>query len=246
MFQKKSFFQFRVLVWAYFLLLIAVSLLSFQEVLLPFALHADYRIYQFFTYHLIHIDVFHLYGNMILLLFLVLFLEKFWKYTMILQFFLVGIFFGGLFFLFWGKNATHLIGNSAGISALATGLLWYFYRENYYFGSVKIPYWLLGVGVFLLHLYPILNPMSSVSIAAHLGGFFGGLLLVGAHKWVLPLSQKNRKLYQNDVPKNDEDYNYLKHQRYLETDRILDKISKHGIASLSKEEEIFLKNQKKR
>lgn len=56
-------------------------------------------------------------------------------------------------------------------------------------------------------------------------------------------SAKNKDLF-SEVPKDDYDYNDLKKKREDELDRILEKIQKHGIETLSKEEKAFLNNMR--
>ncbi len=57
-------------------------------------------------------------------------------------------------------------------------------------------------------------------------------------------STKNKTLF-DDVPTDDYEYNDLKKKREDELDRILEKIQKHGIETLSKEEKAFLNNMRK-
>lgn len=67
-------------------------------------------------------------------------------------------------------------------------------------------------------------------------------------KWIKNLfqfqSQKDDHLF-TEVPKDDYEYNALKKRREEELDRVLEKIQKHGIETLSKEEKAFLNNMRK-
>lgn len=67
-------------------------------------------------------------------------------------------------------------------------------------------------------------------------------------EWIKSLFQsqakKNKDLF-TEVPKDDYEYNALKKRREDELDRVLDKIQKHGIETLSKEEKAFLNNMRK-
>ena len=57
-------------------------------------------------------------------------------------------------------------------------------------------------------------------------------------------SGKPKDLF-TEVPKDDYEYNDLKKRREDELDRILEKIQKHGIETLSMEEKAFLKKMRK-
>lgn len=57
-------------------------------------------------------------------------------------------------------------------------------------------------------------------------------------------STKNKTLFDK-VPTDDYEYNDLKKKREDELDRILEKIQKHGIETLSNEEKAFLNNMRK-
>lgn len=66
-------------------------------------------------------------------------------------------------------------------------------------------------------------------------------------EWIKNLFQfrsKNNKDLFNEIPKDDYEYNALKKRREEELDRILEKIQKHGVETLSKEEKAFLNNMR--
>lgn len=56
---------------------------------------------------------------------------------------------------------------------------------------------------------------------------------------------KRKKDLFSEVPKDNYEYNDLKKRREDELDRILGKIQKHGIETISKEEKAFLDNMRK-
>lgn len=67
-------------------------------------------------------------------------------------------------------------------------------------------------------------------------------------EWIKSLFQSQTKKDKDlftEVPKDDYEYNALKKRREDELDRVLDKIQKHGIETLSKEEKAFLNNMRK-
>jgi membrane associated rhomboid family serine protease len=78
---------------------------------------------------------------------------------------------------------------------------------------------------------------------AHLGGALFGFLYVCIPKWKYMLTMpkiKKPKLHRTSRPKTDEEYNAEQTAYRKKVDAILDKISKSGYQSLTKEEKAFL------
>ena len=102
---------------------------------------------------------------------------------------------------------------------------------------------------------------DNVAHFAHLGGAFFGFLAVQnintsknvifqierLQQKIKNLFKKKPKMYytRSDQHKTDEEYNLDKRKKQEKTDLILDKISKSGYDSLTKEEKDFLFNQSK-
>lgn len=215
------------------------------------------------TYSFFHGGLWHVFWNMLLLyyagrIFLNLFNEK----TFINVYFL-GAIIGGLVFLlsynifpvFSGIN-TALIGASAAVMAVLIFVCTYLPDQEVCIIFFNVKLWHIGVFVVLLDLVQL--PMgNSGGHLAHLGGDLLGFLYarklmegkdigegfgalveklgsVFSKKKRSPLKtvHRSKKMRQNDNTSKQE---YQKH-----IDEILDKISKSGYESLSKEEKDFL------
>lgn len=57
-------------------------------------------------------------------------------------------------------------------------------------------------------------------------------------------TEKTNPLFNEETPRDDYEYQELVSKREKELDRILDKIQKHGIETLTKQEKSFLKKMK--
>jgi membrane associated rhomboid family serine protease len=212
------------------------------------------------TYGFLHADFLHILLNLITLYFVGnLFIEYFTQ-KQLLTFYLLGTFFGGALFilshnyfpLFQGQSSI-LVGASAGISAIFIGITTYI--PNYqlkirFIGFVKL--WYLGaiwVGLDILAL----SGGNAGGHFAHLGGALFGFLYVqrAANKEILIFdkiaalfSTKKKPLktvYKS--PKKTVKTNKGTSINQQQIDAILDKISKSGYDTLTKEEKEFLFKQ---
>ncbi|QXP70304.1 rhomboid family intramembrane serine protease [Polaribacter sp. R2A056_3_33] len=212
------------------------------------------------TYGFLHADFLHILLNLITLYFVGnLFIEYFTQ-KQLLTFYLLGTFFGGALFilshnyfpLFQGQSSI-LVGASAGISAIFIGITTYI--PNYqlkirFIGFVKL--WYLGaiwVGLDILAL----SGGNAGGHFAHLGGALFGFLYVqkAANKEIqifdkiaVLFSTKKKPLktvYKSPkkTVKTTKDTSLNQQQ----IDAILDKISKSGYDTLTKEEKEFLFKQ---
>jgi len=152
------------------------------------------------------------------------------------------------------------IGASASVMAIITAIS--FYVPNYsvnllLIGRIKIIY--IAVGFFILDFFNIDSSNSGGHIA-HIGGAIYGLWFAYSLKKGKDMSKyfgnlsfepfrkffmKKKKtpftnVYTNTRPMQDEDYNLQKNKQQDKIDKILDKISKSGYESLSKEEKELL------
>lgn len=137
----------------------------------PFIIAGEY--WRFLSVGLVHISLWHLFMNMMALYNLGTFMEKIVgsvKYTVILLLSIIG---GSAFYFITSRN-TMAVGLSGGLYGLMAGytlLIWYS-------GVWKDP----TVRSNLLRTYMInllINFMPGVAAAAHLGGYFTGLLVTG-------------------------------------------------------------------
>lgn len=218
------------------------------------------------SYGFLHDGFIHLLFNLITLYYIGnLFIEYFTQ-KQLLNFYLLGTFFGGLLFIgshnyfpVFSESASVLVGASAGISAIFIGVATYI--PNY---QLKIRF--IGF-VKLWHLAAIWVGLDVIGLAggnagghfAHLGGTLFGFLYVNQasnkkgnflkdffsyfNKKNTPLKTVyNSKKKQPNTTKKATN-NSLNQQQ---VDAILDKISKSGYETLTKEEKEFLFKQGKK
>ena len=131
---------------------------------------------------------------------------------------------------------------------LAFGMMWPDSRIYIYFAiPIKAKWFVLIYG--LLELFSGFSSIDNVAHFAHVGGMVFGLLLIlywkngGTAGLKMRFTKKNTG---DSRPKSDWDYNKERHDEDRRTDEILDKISKGGYDSLTKEEKEFLFKQSKK
>jgi membrane associated rhomboid family serine protease len=226
-----------------------------------FALPANFsnfflRPWSIISYGFLHGDFWHILFNLIILYYFGnLFLDFFSKRDFLIYYFL-GIIFGGVVYMFsynffpaLKTNTAYLVGATAGVTAILVGLATKIpnYAMNFRFiGSIKL--WYIAVGVILLDIIQI--PVSNTGgHLAHLGGALIGFLLTNQTNNGKNISNlfsslfKTKKqnplktVYKKPKPKKSIK-NSNAHQRKI--DEILDKISKSGYETLTKEEKDFL------
>ncbi|MDO6738295.1 rhomboid family intramembrane serine protease [Wenyingzhuangia sp. 2_MG-2023] len=210
------------------------------------------------TYGFLHGDFFHLLFNLIYLFFIGnLFLDYFTP-KKLLNFYLMGTIFGGVLFLvsynyfpaLQNTRAT-LVGASSGIMAILVGLTTY--MPNYelkfrFIGFVKL--WivtLIFIGIDLISL----SDNNTGGHLAHLGGALYGFLAI-YYGTSFKISNPFKKLFQKKSPlktayksKTNKKADTT-HDTQQKINVILDKISKSGYESLSKDEKDFLFQQGKK
>lgn len=153
------------------------------------------------------------------------------------------------------------LGSSASVLAILIAAATYVPEYSVvllFFGRVKLKY--LALVIILIDLLSIQKGNAGGHIA-HLGGAFWGYLFISQMKHGRNLAlnfrwlqfRKKFKVYNSSKntkksepfaakgrPLSDEDYNAMKNQHQQKIDRILEKISKSGYSSLSKEEKELL------
>ncbi|MGK0325963.1 MAG: membrane associated rhomboid family serine protease [Polaribacter sp.] len=233
-----------------------------------FSLDDDYtsllrKPWSIITYGFLHADFIHILMNLIVLHFIGhLFIEYFTQ-KQLLNFYIIGTFFGGILFLFSqnyfplfeGKSSL-LVGASAGISAIFIGVATYI--PNYqlklrFIGFVKL--WHLAAFWIGLDIIGLIGDNAGGHFA-HLGGSLFGFLYVNqaSNKKInlssmflsffkrkekpLKTVHKSAKKKTNSVKNTDVT------QKQIDT--ILDKISKSGYDTLTKTEKDFLFRQGKK
>lgn len=233
-----------------------------------FSLDDDYttllkKPWSIITYGFLHADFLHILMNLIVLHFMGNLFVDYFTQKQLLSFYVLGTFFGGLLFifsqnyfpLFDGKSSV-LVGASAGISAIFIGIATYI--PNYqlklrFIGFVKL--WHLAAFWLALDFIALIGNNAGGHFA-HLGGsLFGYLYVVKASNKeinlftrIFSLFKKKRKplktVYKSQTKTSNTPKNTDLTQKQI--DAILDKISKSGYDTLTKNEKEFLFRQGKK
>lgn len=197
--------------------------------LVPYKLINNYYFWQPFTYMFLHGNFLHLFGNMFMFWMIGPHVERVLGQGGFIRFVLVTGVFAGLFQTVLGGMTS--VVPIVGISGVVFGLLAafaLFYPNQiiyvYFVFPMKTKYFVLAL--FVLELLMSFNRASLVANIAHVGGFVAGLLYFIIPYWLL--RHKTKKIKQPQ--------GYSKER----TDEILDKINKHGMKSLTREELDYL------
>ncbi len=154
---------------------------------------------------------------------------------------------GYLLFAVLGSNVAPMVGASgAAMGLLAVGALWYPQTIVLVFFVIPAPLWVVALLLVAVDLMGILSVDSNIAHAAHLGGALYGLLY---HRY----GHRVRGLF--DAVDRIADERKLQAARRraaedaelrLELDRILDKVGREGMPSLTEAERRFLKEASER
>ena len=218
------------------------------------------------TYFWVHWDLWHLVFNMILLYFVSQLFLRFFRDQNLLTFYLFGGLAGGLLFLIFPIQPTNLLaGSSAAIYALLFAVISYNPKLPVRLVLIPSSFPILYFGYFFLglDLFQIIMKGDNIGGSiSHLGGMAFGYLYMKQFekgndflgKFIQGIismfnkqekkpqfkTYKQSKTEQQANPKSDYDYNHQKVEKQKKIDAILDKISRAGYESLSKEEKDFL------
>jgi membrane associated rhomboid family serine protease len=216
-----------------------------------------------------HFSLWHLIFNLLFLYFAGQLFEQIFDKRRLLQTYIYGGIAGGLLeiaahYLFpsFQNSDQVVVGASGSIMAIFTALA--FHSPNirvHLFGIFPVKIYLIAIFFLLNDLIGIADSSDNVAHFAHLGGAIFGLISIqslhSSNNILTILGDffdRFRKLFTTKKSKNanktnfktDEEYNLEKKKRQEKTDAILDKISKSGYESLTKEEKDFLFNQSKK
>lgn len=250
----------------------ATSLWLMKALAVPAGLSAlMVRPWTVFTYMFFHLDFFHILFNMLWLYWFGVIFTKYLSDRQLLGTYIFGGIAGALLYILafnifpafsLARESALALGASASVLAIVVAIA--FYVPEYtihllFLGPVRIKY--IAIFSVLLDLL-MLDKGNAGGHIAHLGGALWGFawikMLPGTDptkifRWpdfkVKNLFRKSRKqkfrVYKNNGPLSDEDYNLQKAEKQKRIDAILDKISKSGYDSLSKEEkELLFSNSK--
>tara|TARA_R110002073_G_scaffold8207_1_gene45620 strand:+ start:67616 stop:68470 length:855 start_codon:yes stop_codon:yes gene_type:complete len=215
------------------------------------------------SYGFLHADFLHILFNCIVLFYFGRLFLDYFTAKQLLNFYILGTLFGGILFLlsqnyfpvFEGR-VYPLVGASAGISAIVIGVATYIpnYQLQFRFiGYVKI--WHLAAIFILLDIIQLAGSNGGGHFA-HLGGAVFGFLYVSQASnkelnlfgWFSDLFKTKRKplkTVHKSKKKAAPTPKHVKPDNQQKIDGILDKISKSGYDTLTKEEKEFLFKQGK-
>ncbi len=247
------------------------SFIAFQIALPAFWLDTFYKPWTYFTYAFFHEDIFHLLFNMLFLYSFGKLVNEYLGSNRVLSIYILGALFGGAFYVlcynlipYFVPKASYsiLLGASASVFAIvmAAATLLPDYSFNFMFiGQIKIKY--------IAAFYLVLSFISTVGLnaggnLAHLGGGLLGYLFItqlrkgndlgkpvyAVASFVSKLFSPKPKLrvtYRNNEYKSQPNTSNPS-SSLVDVDDILDKISKSGYESLTKEEKqrLFEASQK--
>ena len=218
------------------------------------------------TYGFTHYSFSHLLFNMLVLYFFGRSFSNLFKADLCLKVYLLGIFSGGLAFVFIYnlfpsgilKTVGPLVGASAGVRAIIVFLCAYLPNKEVRFFTFQFPLKYIGIALVVLDI-PGLFSQNSGGTIAHFGGYIlGYYYAVQFHKGIdigefiikikrfFSFSSSNLKtVYKNNKKKDSslagkkkKEFDSFTHQKQI--DLILDKISKSGYESLTQLEKDFL------
>ncbi|HZL10271.1 MAG TPA: rhomboid family intramembrane serine protease [Prolixibacteraceae bacterium] len=233
------------------------------------ALPADFgmlasRPWTLLTYMFLHFDFLHILFNLLWLYWMGQIFLSYFSQEKLITIYLLGGITGGLFYIA-GYNSfpafsgmvtnSQLLGASASVIAIVTALAMYVPNHTIhlmFIGPVKMKY----LALFSVLLYVIgISSSNAGGNLAHLGGAFWGVIyiiqlrrgidlgkglnrLISGAKKIFTPAPKVKVTYRKPV--DDIDYNRIKNRNKTRMNEILEKISKSGYDSLSKEEKEIL------
>ena len=220
-------------------------LLTYYFAVWPKTIWTTLQVWRYVTYQFLHGGFWHVAINMLVLYMFGGLLERLWGDGRFLRFYLVCGVAGGLMYpLLLGLNvlqpnaygAAPLIGASGSILGILAACAILFPRlPVYVLGIFPIPLWVAAVGTMAIALLTVWNHGPNAGgEAAHLGGMIAGGVYV--------YSEKYRHRFVGKFQKGrGEKKIAAKHVATQEIDRILEKVHRSGIHSLTHAEKRALK-----
>jgi membrane associated rhomboid family serine protease len=225
-----------------------------------------YKPWSLFTYGFTHYGFFHILFNMLVLYFVSTSMVNLFSPKLSLNIYFLGILVGGLSFLLiynllppsYGIHVGSLVGASAGVRALLIFICAYMPNREARFFMISIKLWHIGLIIVILDIVGLFSINQGGNVA-HMGGnILGYIYAVQLQKGTdigkgferiidkiteLFKSKKHLKTVHRSKKKpyaghNKSEFNEFNRQKRI--DLILDKISKSGYDSLTKEEKDFL------
>lgn len=219
------------------------------------------------SYSFFHNSIGHIFWNMLVLYFFGRTFLNLFGGKRFLNVYFLGVIFGGLLYIL-GYNLipaltgtrSVLLGASAGVTAILIFVCAYLPNQTVRLFIIDLKLWHIGVFVVLMDLVRLSSGQNPGGMLAHLGGailgyFYATQLTKGKDigsgfekivDGIANLFKKDKKpkmktVYKSKKPKKTrEKVDKAKESKQRKIDAILDKISKSGYESLSKEEKDFL------
>ena len=203
------------------------------------------QIWRLITYQFLHGGIHHILMNMLVLFFFGPMLEKHWGSNKFLTFYLICGAMGGVLFTLLvvggALEAVPLVGASGAIyGMLAAGAVLFPGMMIYLFGIFPMSMRALAILFAVLSLLRFGASENAGGEAAHLAGMAAGVVYVLLPRWKQHAANRPRGPIKWDSEINQ--------QRvfHVEIDRILDKVHKRGIGSLTRKEKNMLRKASKR
>lgn len=211
------------------------------------------------TYAFFHGNVLHLALNMLMIYFVGQLFLRYFRNEDFLTFYTGGIISGAIFFILFSNilNYGHLLlGASAAIYSVFFALVAYIPKTKVQFAfiNINIPLDYVAYALLAFDFLMILSNDNVGGHISHLGGAVFGFLymkqfekgndFIGKFVRSLSFANKTKKntSRSSTPPRDDYEFNAQKVKKQEKIDKILDKISRSGYESLSKEEKDFLFN----
>jgi membrane associated rhomboid family serine protease len=225
------------------------------------------------TYMFVHINFWHIFGNMLWLYFIGIILNSYLKEKDLFALYVLGGISGAIIYILAFnlfpvfsnvKIFSYAIGASASITAIVIALATLKPDEPVYlYGLFKIKMLYIGIFMLVYDLF-LLKSSNAGGHFAHLGGAIYGFVFAYYYKrgtniqagfanflskiFRIDFTPKSKfKVIKNNLrSKDDFTANQTKREIQIEIDRILSKISQYGYQSLSRKEKEFLKKYSNR
>jgi membrane associated rhomboid family serine protease len=222
--------------------------------LIPVPAFFQGQIWRFFTYIFFHdpsIASLHIFINMLMLWMFGVEIEEIWGSRRFITFYLICGAGAGLFSFFSLFNPvaaiTPVIGASGAVLGIMTIYAYYFpNRQIYLFFLIPVNIRIVVLGYALFSLTGAISSHGIISHITHLGGIVVALVYIKLYPYInswissgvqVITEHQNRKKYAHN----------LERSRFFEknVDPILEKISQHGMESLTKQEKKILRSAAK-
>ena len=216
------------------------------------------------TYMFLHIDIWHILFNMLWLYWFGKIFQEYLGSRKLLIVYLLGGISGAFVYILafnifpvfsYALPQSYALGASASVMAIVTAISFKVPKYSVYllfFGRIRILYLAIALFVFDFFMIPTGNAGGHI---AHIGGALFGVLDIQLTAKSFRTGNRERKRQSGffrkktmqagsydpgSRPLRDEEYNLLKAEKQKRMDDILDKISKGGYDSLTKDEKDFL------